>query len=187
MNLRSMVRFASSLQGQPSTVVLDGRTMQSNCKSSPRSGYEGYKCKRGSKVHMAVDMPSHLLAVHVTPANELEQAQVLKLCEAVQTVTSHTVELALADQGYSGEQPRRDARAQGIELQVIKLAEANKGFVLLPKRWVVERSFPWAARFRRLAKDCERLPDALHGLHFLVFVILMLPKATPLLTATGNA
>ncbi len=58
---------------------------------------------------------------------------------------------------------------------------------LWPKRWVVERSFAWTARFRRLAKDCERLPEVLRGLHFLVFAILMLPKAIPLLTATGNA
>jgi transposase len=75
----------------------------------------------------------------------------------------------------------------GIEPQVVKLAEAKKGFVLLPKRWVVERSFAWAARFRRLAKEYERLPDVLRGLHFLVFAILMLPKAIPLLTAMGNA
>ena len=148
---------------------------------------DGYKRKRGSKVHMAVDTLGHLLAVHVTPANEQERAQVFELCEAVQTATGHTVELAWADQGYTGEQPRRDAQAHGIELQVIKLAEAKKGFVLLPKRWVVERSFAWAARFRRLAKDYERLPDVLRGLHFLVFAILMLPKAIPLLTATGNA
>jgi transposase len=77
--------------------------------------------------------------------------------------------------------------AHGIELQVIKLAEAKKGFVLLPKRWVVERSFAWAARFRRLAKDYERLPDVLRGLNFLVFAILMLPKAIPLLPVTGDA
>lgn len=108
----------------------------------------------------------------------------------MQTATGHTVERAWADQGYTGEQPRQDAKTHGIELHVIKLAEAKKGFVLLPKRWVVgvvERSFAWAARFRRLAKDYERLPDVLRGLHFLVFAILMLPKAIPLLTATGNA
>jgi transposase len=103
------------------------------------------------------------------------------------TVTGHTVELAWADQGYRAEQPRRDAQAHGIELQVIKLAEARKGFVLLPKRWVVERSFAWVARFRRLVEDHERLPDVLRGLHFLVFAILMLPKAIALLTGTGNA
>ena len=136
---------------------------------------------------MAVDKLGHLLAVQVTPANEQERAQVLELCEAVQAATGHTVELAWADQGYTGDQTRQDAQAHGIELQVIKLAEAKKGLVLLPKRWVVQRSFAWATRFGRLAKDYERLPDVLRGLHFLVFAILMLPKAVPLLTATGNA
>jgi transposase len=109
------------------------------------------------------------------------------VCEAVQTVTGHTVELAWADQGYTGEQLRRDDQAYGIELQVVKLAEAKSGFVLLHKRWVVERSFARAARFRRLAKDYERLSDVLRGLHLLVVTILMLPKAIPLLAATGNA
>jgi transposase len=66
MDLRSMIRFASGRQGQPSAVVLDGRTLQSNCESGPRSGYDGYKRKIGSKVHMAVDTLGHLLAVHVT-------------------------------------------------------------------------------------------------------------------------
>ena len=67
-----------------------------------------------------------------------------------------------------------------------ELDEAKKGFGLLPKRWVVERSFAWAARLRRLIKDYERLPEVLRGLHFLVFAIFMLPKAIPLLTATGH-
>jgi transposase len=145
MDLRSMIRFASGRRGQPSAVVLDGRTLQSSCESGPRSSYDSYKHKRGSKVHMAVDTLGHLLAVHVTPANEQERAQVFELCKAVQTVTGHTVELAWADHGYTGEQPKRDAQAHGIELQVIKLAEAKKGFVLLPKRWVVERSFAWGS------------------------------------------
>jgi hypothetical protein len=90
MDLRSMIRFASGRRSQPSAVVLDRRTLQSSCEGGPRSGYDGYKRKRGSKVHMAVDTLDHLLAVHVTPANEQERAQVLALCEAVQTVTGHT-------------------------------------------------------------------------------------------------
>jgi transposase len=57
---------------------------------------------------------------------------------------------------------------------VIKLEEAKRGFVLLPRRWVVERSFAWAARFRRLARDHERLPSSLAGLHWLAFITLML-------------
>ena len=66
------------------------------------------------------------------------------------------------------------AAKRGIRLIVVKLEEAKKGFVLLPRRWVVERSFAWAVRFRRLAKDYERLPSSLAGLHWLAFLILML-------------
>lgn len=75
------------------------------------------------------------------------------------------------------------ARDEGIELQVIKLPETKKGkgFILLPRRWVVERSFGWVNRFRRLAHDYERLPETLVGLHFLVFVMLMLVQAVAIL------
>lgn len=59
---------------------------------------------------------------------------------------------------------------------MVKHTEAKRGFVLLPRRWVVECSFARAARFRRLARDCERVPHALAGFHFLAFACLMLPK-----------
>ena len=186
-DLRSMLRVALGRKGTPSAVVLVGRTLQSSCESGPRAGYDGYKRKKGSKVHMAVDTLGHLLAAHVTPADEQERAQVGLLCEAIQQATGQTVELAWADQGYTGEQPAKEAKAHGIELQVVKLPEAKKGFVLLPRRWVVERSFAWAARFRRLARDYERLPDVLRGLHFLVFAMLMLPKVVPLLAAAESS
>ncbi len=89
-----------------------------------------------------------------------------------------TVKLAFADQGYTGKDAAAAASAEGIELQVVTLPEAKKGFVLLPRRWVVERSFGWLNRFRRLARDYERLPETLAGLHFVVFVSLMLARAT---------
>ena len=83
--------------------------------------------------------------------------------------TGENVQLAYADQGYTGEQPAADAAQQGIKLEVIK-----RGFVLLPRRWVVERSFAWAARFRRLARDYERLASTLAGYLWLAFASLML-------------
>ena len=85
------------------------------------------------------------------------------LAEAVQEVTGESVELAYVDQGYTGEAPAAAAAAHGISLEVVKLPEAKRGFVLLPRRWVVERSFGWAARFRRLARDYERLSETLAG------------------------
>ncbi|WP_231408561.1 IS5 family transposase [Ralstonia solanacearum] len=180
-DLRSVIRVAQERQGQPSAVILDGRTLQSTCESGPRAGYDGYKRKRGSKVHMAVDTLGHLLAVHVTPANEQERAQVAELARQVQQATGQTVKVAFADQGYTGEAPAQAAQDEGIDLQVIKLSEAKKGFVLLPRRWVVERSFGWLNRFRRLARDYERLPETLAGLHFVVFAMIMLVHAVPIM------
>jgi len=183
-DLRSVLRVAQERRGQPSAVILDGRTLQSTCESGPRAGYDGYKRKRGSKVHMAVDTLGNLLAIHITPANEQERAQVGELARQVQQVTGQTVKVAFADQGYTGEDAAQAARDEGIDLQVIKLPEAKKGFVLLPRRWVVERSFGWLNRFRRLARDYERLPQTLAGLHFVVFAMLMLVHAAPIVQSS---
>ena len=166
---------------QPTAAIFDGRTMQSTPESGSRAGYDGAKKKNGSKAHIAVDTLGHLLAVLVTPANEQERAQVAELAAQVQEATEQSVTLVYVDQGYTGDAPAEAAKAAGIALEVVKLPEAKKGFVLLPRRWVVERSFAWAARFRRLAKDYERLPETLAGLHFVVFAILMLAKAAKLL------
>jgi len=100
----------------------------------------------------------------------------------VQAETGETVEIAYVDQGYTGENAADAAAEHGIKLEVVKLPEAKRGFVLLPRRWVVERSFAWMARFRRLARDYERLPETLAGLHYLAFVILMLKNVVEILT-----
>ena len=175
-DLRMVLRLADGRQEQPSATILDSRTLQSTPESGPRAGYDGAKRRRGSKVHLAVDTLGHLLTLHVTAANEQDRAQVQRLAQQVQAVTGKAVEVAFVDQGYSGDQPEQDAAAEGIRLEVIKLPEAKKGFVLLPRRWVVERSFAWTARFRRLARDYERLPETLAGFHFLVFAILMVTR-----------
>ena len=86
------------------------------------------------------------------------------------------MELAYVDQGYTGDRPAADAEARGITLSVVKLPEAKRGFVLLPRRWVVERSFGWLARFRRLARDYERLATTLRGLHFIAFACVLLRR-----------
>lgn len=181
---RSILRVAQGKPGQPSAVIFDGRTLQSTCESGPRAGYDGYKRKKGSKVHRAVDTLGYLLAAQVTPANEQERAQVRSLAQEVQQLTGETVTLAFVDQEYTGEAPAEAAKEEGIERQVIKLAEAKKGFVLLPRRWVVERSFGWVSRFRRLARDYERLPETLAGMHFIVFTILMLSNAAAILQSS---
>jgi transposase len=181
-DLRAVLRLADGRQRQPTAAIMDSRTLQSTPESGARAGYDGAKRRKGSKVHMVVDTLGHLLALHVTPADQQDRDQVGQLAERIQAVTDEAVELVFVDQGYTGDEPAEAALAHGIRLEVVKLPEAKKGFVLLPRRWVVERSFGWAARFRRLARDYERLPETLAGLHYLAFVILMLHRVVTLVT-----
>ncbi len=175
-DLRVITRFLNERNIEPSAAILDGRTLQSTPESGGRAGYDGAKKKKGSKVHVAVDTLGNLLALKVTAANEQERAQVAELAQKVQEVTGGTVEIAFVDQGYTGEDAADQAAAEGIKLEVVKHTEAKRGFVLLPRRWVVERSFGWAGRFRRLARDYERPRQALAGWHWLAFVALLLAK-----------
>ena len=176
-DLRAVLRLAAGRPAEPTAAIIDSRTLRSTPESGQRAGYDGAKRKRGSKLHMAVDTLGHLLALHVTPANVDDRAEVSRLAAAVQDVTGESVTLAYVDQGYTGEAPAEAARKQGIALEVVKLPEAKRGFVLLPRRWVVERSFAWATRCRRLVKDYERYASTLAGLHVVAFACFMLKQA----------
>ena len=175
-DVQSIVREWAGRKGQPTAICIDSRTLQSPPESGARAGYDGAKRRKGSKVHIAVDTLGHLLALTVTPADQGDRDQVAALAEEVQQVTGSTVELAYVDQGYTGPNAAQAAQQHGIRLEVVKHPMAKRGFVLLPRRWVVERSFAWAARFRRLARDYERLPQTLKGIHFIAFAILMTNK-----------
>ena len=148
--------MAAGRPPEPTAAIIDSRTLRSTPESGPRAGYDGAKRKRGSKLHMAVDTLGHLLALHVTPADRDDRTDVGHFAAAIQMATDQSVELAYVDQGYTGERPASAAKAQGIALDVVKLPQAKRGFVLLPRRWVVERSFAWATRCRRLVKDYQR-------------------------------
>src|ERR671939_109664 len=150
-DLRAVLRLAAGRGEEPSAAILDSRTLRSTPESGARAGWDGHKRTRGSKLHLAVDTLGHLLALNVT--------------------------LAYVDQGYTGERPTEAARAHGIILEVVTPPAAKRGFVLLPRRWVVERSFAWMARCRRLARDHERLPETLAGFHFVAFAGLLLRRA----------
>ena len=176
-DLRVLIRV--SLAGKnpdPSAVIMDARTIQSTSESGAEAGYDGAKRRKGRKTHVAVDTLGLLLALHVTPANEQERDSVEELARQIQIETGDSVSLAYVDQGYTGERAQDAAAEHGIELEVVKLSEAKRGFVLLPRRWVVERTFAWFARFRRLARDYERLDKTLKGLHFVAAVVLMLAQ-----------
>jgi transposase len=180
-DLRALLRLLADRDMQPSAAIFDSRTLQSSPESGARAGYDGAKRRKGSKVHLAVDTLGHLLALHVTAANEQDRAQVAELATAVQEATGDHVELAYVDAGYTGAAPEAAAAAEGIRLEVVKLPEAKRGFVLLPRRWVVERSFAWLARFRRLARDYERWPETLAGLHFVALALVLAQRLFTLL------
>jgi transposase len=184
-DLRVLVRLSKEKASEPTAAILDFRTLRSTPESGHRGGYDGHKGKKGSKVHAAVDTLGDLLALRVSPANEDDREQVDKLCEQIQEATQEKVELAYVDQGYTGERASGFAAEHGIRLEVVKHEEAKRGFVLLPRRWVVERDFAWASRFRRLVKDYERLPETAAGLHFVAFACLFLQQATGILL-TGS-
>ena len=173
-DLRKVLRLLAQRPEEPTAVIVDGRSLRSTPESGGRAGYDGHKRKKGSKVHAAVDTLGHLLALKVTPANEQERAHVGDLLAEVQEATGENIQVAFVDQGYTGEEPAAQAAKEGIQLIVVKLNEAKRGFILLPRRWVIERSFAWVTRFRRLVRDYERLPSSLAGLHWLAFLILML-------------
>jgi transposase len=172
-DLRMLMREIEGRTPQPRAAILDNRTLQSSPEGGGRAGYDGHNRCKGSKVHLAVDTLGQLLAAIVTPANEQDRAQVGALAEQIQEATGATVEVAFVDQGYTGDKPAADTHAHGIRLEVVKLPTAKRGFVLLPHRWVVERSFAWTARFRRLTRDYARLSETLVGLHFVAFAMLM--------------
>jgi transposase len=180
-DLRAVLWIADGHQEGPTAAIIDSRTLQSTPERGGRAGYDGAKHRKGSKVHLAVDTLGHLLALCVTAADEQDRAQVSELAKRVQEETGETVEIAFVDQGYTGENAADAAEEHGIKLEVVKLPTAKRGFVLLPRRWVVERSFGWMARFRRLARDYERLPETLVGLHYLAFAILMLRNVAEVL------
>jgi transposase len=180
-DLRAVLRIAEGRKEQPTAAIFDSRTMQSTVESGYRAGYDGAKRRKGNKVHLAVDTLGHLLALCVTAADEQDRARVAELAERVQAETGETVEIAYVDQGYTGENAADAADEHGIKLEVVKLPTAKRGFVLLPRRRVIERSFGWVSRFRRLARDYERLPETAAGLHFVAFVILMLKNVAEVL------
>jgi transposase len=184
-DLRVLLRLSKDRASEPKATILDSRTLRSTPESGSRGGYDGHKGKKGSKVHAAVDTLGHLLALRVSPANEDDRKEVGELSEEIQKATQENVELAYVDQGYTGERAAEAAHSRGISLEVVKHEEAKRGFVLLPRRWVVERDFAWASRFRRLVKDYERLPETVAGLHLVAFVCIFLQQAAGILCASS--
>lgn len=126
---------------------------------------------------MAGDTLGHLLALHVRPAHAGDRGEVRRHARTVQAVTGDIVDIAYVDRGHTSGRVAKAAAADGIALDVVKLPEAGRGFGLLPCRWVVERSFVWATRLRRLVKGHEDYAESRAGIHGVAFICLMMKQA----------
>jgi transposase len=175
-DLRTIPRRVGEREAQPTAVALDGRTPQPTPEGGARAGYDGARKRDGSEGQIAVDTLGHLLAVKVTAANGQERAQVAELTPRLREVTGGTVAVAFVDRGYTGGTPAEEAQRSGLRLEAAKRPEAGKGFVLLPRRRVVERTSGWLGRSRRLARDYERSAETLAGWHWLAFLTLLSPR-----------
>ena len=175
-DLRIVERVLKERDQNPSAVIFDGRTLPSMPESGSRAGYDGAKRKNGSKIHVAVETLGKLLALTVTPGNVQEREQVGELAQKIKELADGRVKLAYVDQGYPGERAAKAAVEHEIELEVVKHTEAKKGFVLLPRRWVVERTFGWLGRHRRLARDYERLAKTLAANHWVAYLGIMIQR-----------
>ena len=180
-DLRAGLRLAQGRTAEPAAAIFESHTLPSTPERGTRAGYDGAKRRRGAKGQTAVETLGPLLAVHVTAANEQDRHQGQELAQQVHYVTGAAVDMAYVDQGYTGEQDAQDAQAHHMQLEVVTLLEVKQGFVLLPTRWMIERSNTWAARFRRLARDYEQLAETLKGVHFVALAILLLKRLVELM------
>lgn len=160
-DLRTLAREDAQRHALPTVAIIDSRTLQSTAESGARAGDDGAKRRKGSKIHAAVDTLGNVLTLLVTAGDAQDRDQVYDLCREVQALTGGNIDVVIADQGYTGDQAQTDAALNDLELVIVKRPSGAQGFVMLPERWVIERTFAWTARFRRLARDLERLPEML--------------------------
>jgi putative transposase len=175
--LRKLLRKAAGRQSAPSAAILDSQSV----KTTERGGEKGYdagKNVNGRKRHILVDTLGLLLVVCVTAASTQDRDGARLLLTAL---AHHWTRLRLiwADSSYAGEfveWVRQLRERRRVKLEIVRRSEASKGFVVLPKRWIVERTFGWLNRCRRLSKDYEYLTETSEAMIHVAMINLMVRR-----------
>ena len=156
--LREQVRQVEGRNTQPSAALVDSQTLR-GAETVPRSsrGYDAGKRANGRKRHIVTDTCGLLLAVLVTGA-QVQDRDAGRLLMWILHTMFPTVRLVWADGGYAGKLVDYAATALGISVQIVTKLAGQVGFVVLHRRWCVERTFSWINRCRRTVRDYERLP-----------------------------
>jgi putative transposase len=177
--LREQVRKKAGRKRTPRTAALDSQTAKAG-GSGGESGYDPAKRTTGRKRHLLVDSLGLLLAVLVTAASVTDARAAADLLAALPLDQLPRLAVIWADSAYATEALAEEVAFWGrYRLEVVRRPEGAAGWVLVPKRWVVERTFAWLLRWRRLGRDYERRPGSGEAMIYAGMISVMLHRLEP--------
>jgi transposase len=180
--LRDLVRVFEGRDPLPTAAIIDSQSVRgADTVPTASRGYDAGKRINGRKRHIAVDTGGLLLAVIVTIAGIQDRDAAARLLALLRTRFS-TISLVWADGGYTGRLIHWTKNVLAMTIEIVKRTDDVTGFRVLPRRWVVERSFAWISKYRRCVRDYETLPNHHEAIVYISSIMLMSRR----LARTGN-